>query len=127
MPSKSKAKGNRFEREIVNICSEHDLNAKRAWGSNGAAIGEHEEVDVVIEPKEDGPRFKIQAKCRKKLADFLQPTEHVDAVVCKQDRGEVLIIMNFKDFLMNHYMMPMYIPVEPGDSQAFIEMNKRRT
>ena len=101
MPSKSKAKGNRFERDIVNICSDLGIKAKRAWGSNGAAIGQHEEVDVLVD--ED---FKIQAKCRKSIAKFLNPTEHVDAVVCKQDRGETLIIMPLKDFLLNHYMKP---------------------
>lgn len=101
MPSKSKAKGNRFERDIVNLVQELGIPAKRAWGSNGAAIGQHEEVDVLMD--ED---FKIQAKCRKKLADFLNPTEHVDAVVCKQDRGQTLIIMPFKEFLINHYMKP---------------------
>ena len=124
MPSKSKAKGNRFEREIVTMCSDLDMNVQRAWGSNGQAMGEHEEVDVIIRGGE-GEKFKIQAKCRKKLADYLQPSEHVDAVVCKQDRGEVLIIMKFEDFLMNHFLMPMYIPVEPGESQEFIERNKR--
>ena len=101
MPSKSKAKGNRFERDIVNVVQELGIPAKRAWGSNGAAIGQHEEVDVLMDEK-----FKIQAKCRKKLADFLNPTEHVDAVVCKQDRGQTLIIMPFKEFLINHYMKP---------------------
>ena len=101
MPSKSKAKGNRFERDIVNLVKELGISAKRAWGSNGAAIGQHEEVDVLMDDD-----FKIQAKCRKKLAEFLNPTEHVDAVVCKQDRGETLIIMPFKDFLINHYMKP---------------------
>ena len=101
MPSKSKAKGNRFERDIVNTATDLGIKAKRAWGSNGAAIGQHEEVDVLLDKD-----FKIQAKCRKKLADFLLPTEHVDAVVCKQDRGETLIIMPFNKFLVNHYMEP---------------------
>jgi len=102
MPSKSKAKGNRFERDLVNMIKELGLEAKRAWGSNGAAMGQHEEVDVLLEDD-----FKIQAKCRKKLAAFLNPTEHVDAVVCKQDRGDTLIIMNFETFLKNHYMHPL--------------------
>jgi len=99
MPSKSKTKGNNFERIIVNMAKDLDIPAKRAWGSNGAAIGQHEEVDVLLDTD-----FKIQAKCRKKLADFLLPTEHVDAVVCKQDRGETLIIMPFKEFLKKHYI-----------------------
>ena len=96
MPSPSKQKGNRFEREIVNKATQSGLSAKRAWGSNGASLGMHEEVDLIIGKD---PVIKIQAKCRKSLASFLQPTEHVDAVVCKQDRGEVLIIMRFNDWL----------------------------
>tara|TARA_R100000655_G_scaffold2758_5_gene10733 strand:+ start:126 stop:443 length:318 start_codon:yes stop_codon:yes gene_type:complete len=94
MAKKSKDKGNRFEREIVNTCKDAGLDAKRAWGSNGRSLGWHEEVDVLL-----GKTFKIQAKCRKKLADFLLPTEHVDAVVCKQDRGETLIILRFDDWV----------------------------
>ena len=42
----------------------------------------------------------------KKLADFLIPSEHVDSVVFKQDRGETLIILRFDDFLINYYMKP---------------------
>ena len=102
MASPSKAKGNRFEREIVNKMTSLGIKAKRAWGSNGASLGMHEEVDVLI-----GDSFKIQAKCRKKLASFLIPTEHVDAVVCKQDRGETLIIMRFDDWLEQRFISSM--------------------
>jgi Holliday junction resolvase len=94
MGSKSKQKGSRFEREIVHMIEAHGMDAKRAWGSNGRSLGWHEEVDVLM-----GKDYKIQAKCRRKLATFLQPTEHVDAVVCKQDRGETLIILRFDDWL----------------------------
>ena len=104
MPSPSKAKGNRFEREIVNKAVQSGLTAKRAWGSNGASLGMHEEVDLVIGKE---PEIKIQAKCRKSLASFLQPTEHVDAVVCKQDRGETLIILRFEDWLENKFICSM--------------------
>ena len=102
MASPSKAKGNRFEREIVNKMTSLGIKAKRAWGSNGASLGMHEEVDVLM-----GDDFKIQAKCRKKLASFLIPTEHVDAVVCKQDRGETLIIMRFDDWLEQRFISSM--------------------
>ena len=104
MPSPSKAKGNRFEREVVNKAIQSGLTAKRAWGSNGASLGMHEEVDLIIGRE---PEIKIQAKCRKKLATFLQPTEHVDAVVCKQDRGETLIILRFEDWLENKFICSM--------------------
>ena len=98
MPSKSKAKGNTFEWLIVNKAKEKGFKAKSAWGSNGQSIGWHEEVDVLIDEN-----FTIQAKCRKKLADFLIPSEHVDSVVFKQDRGETLILLRFDDFLNNYY------------------------
>ena len=104
MPSPSKAKGNRFEREVVNKAIQSGLTAKRAWGSNGASLGMHEEVDLIIGRE---PEIKIQAKCRKSLASFLQPSEHVDAVVCKQDRGETLIILRFEDWLENKFICSM--------------------
>ena len=104
MPGPSKAKGNRVEREVVNKAIQSGLTAKRAWGSNGASLGMHEEVDLIIGRE---PEIKIQAKCRKKLATFLQPTEHVDAVVCKQDRGETLIILRFEDWLENKFICSM--------------------
>jgi Holliday junction resolvase len=104
VPSPSKAKGNRFEREVVNKAIQSGLTAKRAWGSNGASLGMHEEVDLIIGKD---PQIKIQAKCRKSLASFLQPTEHVDAVVCKQDRGETLIILRFEDWLENKFICSM--------------------
>lgn len=99
MAKKSKDKGNRFEREIVNTLKNAGFDAKRAWGSNGRSLGWHEEVDVLL-----GKDYRIQAKCRKHLADFLQPTEHVDAVVCKQDRGETLIILRFDDWVEERWI-----------------------
>ena len=104
MPSPSKAKGNRFEREIVNEAKKAGFTAIRAWGSNGQSLGLHEEVDLTIGTH---PLVKIQAKCRKKLASFLVPTEHVDAVVCKQDRGDTLIIMRFDDWLEERFIASM--------------------
>ena len=101
MTHPSKVKGNTYEREIVAKFEESGIECKRAWGSNGQSIGWHEEVDVLID---EG--FTIQAKCRKKLADYLIPSEHVDSVVFKQDRGETLILLRFDDFLINHYMKP---------------------
>ena len=44
-----KQKGNRIERECVNLAKEHGFESKRAWGSDGRSLGWHEEVDVVIE------------------------------------------------------------------------------
>ena len=104
MPHPSKAKGNRFERAIVNEAKSAGFTAERAWGSNGQSLGFHEEVDLTIGKEH---KVKIQAKCRKKLASFLLPSVHVDAVVCKQDRGETLIIMRFDDWLNDKFVSSM--------------------
>ena len=94
MAHPSKQKGNRFERLIVDKAQSYGVAAERAWGSNGQSIGCHEEVDVLM-----GEDFKIQAKVRKKIASFLEPTEHVDAVFCKQDRGPILVIQTLDKWL----------------------------
>ena len=57
-----KRKGSNFERELVNEAKERGLNAERAYASNGRALGEAEEVDLMV----NGCR--IQAKRRKALA-----------------------------------------------------------
>jgi len=93
MSHPSKLKGNRFEREIVDKAKDTGLNAKRAWGSNGMALGEHPEVDCIIN------EAKVQAKVRKKLPAYLIPSKEVDAVVFKQDRGEILVLVRYDDWL----------------------------
>ena len=54
----------------------------------------HAEVDCVIDDD-----YKVQAKVRKRLPKYLIPSEEVDAVVFKQDRGEVLMLVRFEDCL----------------------------
>lgn len=94
MPSKSKSKGNRFERLVVTLTQEAGIPAKRAWGSNGAALGHHEEVDVLIDDK-----IKVQCKCRKKIAEWMTPNENVDIQLIKEDRGMPLVVMPYEDYL----------------------------
>lgn len=96
MPSKSKAKGNRFERLIVEMTKDlfpDGIKIKRAWGSNGAAMGMHEEVDVLI-----GDDIKIQAKVRKAMGQWMIPNENVDCQVIKADREEPLIVMRYDEW-----------------------------
>ena len=93
MSHPSKQKGNRFEREIVDKAKDIGLDSKRAWGSNGMALWEHPEVDCLING------YKIQAKVRKKLPKYLIPSKEVDAVVFKQDRGEILVLVRYEDWL----------------------------
>ena len=97
MPNRSKQKGNRFEREIVNLCEQNDIPAKRSWGSNGMSLGLPEEVDVLIDSD-----VRVQAKVRKKIAEWLQPSEEIDLQVVKQDRGDVMVIMRFDDWLTDY-------------------------
>ena len=65
MPNKNKQKGNRFEREVVKMCEQADIPAKRSWGSDGRSLGMHEEVDVLIDSD-----IRVQAKVRKKIAQI---------------------------------------------------------
>ena len=93
MPHPSKVKGNTYEREIVDKFKEHGIDCKRAWGSNGQALGLHEEVDCLAQGD-----LRIQAKRRKKIANWLKPSEVVDAVVVREDRGETYIIIRLEEF-----------------------------
>ena len=92
MPSRSKAKGNRFEKLVEQMSIDAGVNAKRAWGSNGAALGHHEEVDVLLNNE-----IKIQCKVRKKIADWMMPSEHVDIQVIKEDRGIPYAVLPYDD------------------------------
>lgn len=99
MSHPSKQKGNRFETLIVKMTKDLDVPARRAWGSNGQALGMHEEVDVLI--NED---IKVQAKVRKKIAEWIMPDENVDIQVIKQTSGELkkripYVVIPFDDYL----------------------------
>ena len=89
----SKAKGTRYEVELVKQAQALGLSAKRAWGSNGASFGQHPEVDLMI----DG--VKVQAKRRKSLPLWLLPSQHVDVQVFRQDNGESYAMLPLWDLL----------------------------
>ena len=97
MPNKSKQKGNRFEKKIVEHCHAHNIPAVRAWGSNGRSIGHHEEVDVLIDNQ-----IRVQAKVRAKLPAYILPTDEVDIQVIQQDRGEPLVVIRLSDWLTDY-------------------------
>ena len=97
MTHPSKQKGNRFERSIVDKAHSYGVKGERAWGSNGRSLGMHEEVDVLLEGD-----LRIQAKCRKNIAKWLKPSEEVDAVVVKENRGEIYIILRYAEFLEDY-------------------------
>jgi len=93
MSHPSKVKGNSFERELVTKAKEAGLDSQRAWGSNGASLGKHPEVDLTIDV------YDIQAKRRKTLPAYLQVPDCCDAVVFRQDRGTTLVLMEWEDWL----------------------------
>ena len=93
MPSKNSIRGSTFEREIVHKARDKGFRAERAYGSNGRALGESEEVDLLID------RFRVQAKRRKKLASFLQIPEGADAVVFRQDRSAPMALITLDTLL----------------------------
>ena len=93
MTHPSKRKGNTFERELVNQAKAAGLDAERAYASNGRSLGHHEEVDVLVAGK------RIQAKRRKAIAKWMRPNENVDAVVVREDQGESIVLMRWKEYL----------------------------
>ena len=94
MTHPSKVKGNTFEREVVRLFESYNIECQRAWGSNGQSLGLHEEVDCLAEGD-----LRIQAKRRKNIAKWLKPSEEVDAVVVKENRGEIYVILRYEEFL----------------------------
>ena len=98
MPSRSKQKGYRFEREVVNIAKENNLKSERAYGSDGRALGENKEVDVIIDSI--AKKWRIQVKVRKKIAQWIKPDpKSVDLQVVKEDRGEIYAVLPYKSFI----------------------------
>lgn len=93
MPSPSKVKGNKFERDCVNKAKEFELKAVRAWGSDGRSLGLKEDVDMILEG------FHAQCKIRKRLAKWVLPPESCDIAIVREDRGETYVTINYVDFL----------------------------
>lgn len=97
MTTKSKRKGATFELELVKALQERGIQAEKAWGSNGKALGETEGVDLVFDWETE--RWRVQAKRRAKLPEYVKPPEGADIVMMREDRGETLVVVPLKDFL----------------------------
>ena len=96
MTHKNKIRGNNLERECVSIAKEVGLSAKRAYASNGLSLGKSEVVDVMVE------KYCIQAKRRKKVAQWLYPEFHgedVNIVVTRMDRKDPLAVLPYKEWI----------------------------
>ena len=92
MSHPSKVKGTRVERLIVDLAKQYSLEAVRAWGSNGKALGFTEDVDARIANR------SIQIKARKSIADYIKPAVHIDAQIIKEDRSEPLAVIRVSDY-----------------------------
>jgi Holliday junction resolvase len=96
MTHKNKIRGNNLERECVNVAKDAGLSAKRAYASDGRALGKSEQVDCLVEG------YTIQAKRKKKIAQWLYPDHHnddVDVVVTRMDRKEALAVIPYKEWI----------------------------
>ena len=79
--------------------------AQRACASNGRALGEAEAVDVALGLQ----GWTVQAKRRKRIAQYLTPPEGCDVVALREDRGESLVVLPYRRFLQ------LITEAAPGD------------
>ena len=91
MPSKSKIKGNKYERDIVNFFENVGLPCRRAWGSDGRSMGFTEGVDGTLNEE-----YKWQAKCKAQISPFYIPNEEVDFQIFKGNRTGTYATMTVK-------------------------------
>ncbi len=99
MASKSKAKGNTYERELVDYFKQRGYEAKRAWGSDGRSMGMEEDVDGYF--IKDNVMWKFQAKRRKAIPKWINPGNS-DMTILRADRGESYIVMKLSTWDDNH-------------------------
>jgi len=96
MANPSKRKGDKFERALVREAEATGIPAQRAYMSNGRALGEAEGVDLVLGLQGE---WRVQAKRRKKIAQYLTPPEGCDVVAVREDYGDALVVLPFEAFL----------------------------
>lgn len=92
MPNRNKQRGYELEHELEVTAKEEGLDALRAWGSNGRAIGETEGVDLRVAKK------RLQAKRHKKFPKWLQLPEGADYMVFREDYAKPVIQIPFREW-----------------------------
>ena len=90
---RNRQRGFELERECVNAARAVGLDAKRAWGSNGEALGLCKEVDVVI----DGRPYQMKRK--KKLPAWLALKPGTVGTIFREDRARAYALIPFEDLL----------------------------
>ena len=97
MSSKSKDKGNRFEYEVRDKFIDNGIECKRAYASDGRALGYSEGVDLLAIHNDE--HYTIQCKVRKRIASFFKPLNDVYAQVLKQDRDITYAVVRLDDLI----------------------------
>ena len=98
MASKSKIKGNTYERERVNYFTDKGLDSERARGSDGRSLGMAEDVDGYFKLTRTGKKIKWQAKRRKTIPKWLA-TGNSDIVLVREDRGDTHVVIDLDLFM----------------------------
>ena len=94
MAHPSKRKGNRFERELRTAFREAGLRAERAFASDGTSLTTDggtcctSEVDLLVEGA-----LCIQAKRRKRVAQYLPPPDGAHLTIVREDRAGALAVV----------------------------------
>jgi hypothetical protein len=83
----SRRKGFNAEREVVKLAQRHDLTATRAYGSNGASLGQAATCDITIQ---DTP---WQVKRRKAIAHYVKPPAGTIGTLIREDHGSWLAVL----------------------------------
>jgi hypothetical protein len=102
LATKNKARGNAAEAAFVKAAEAVGLQAKRAWGSDGRAMGEHEEVDVKVDLP-SGMSVLMQIKRRKSVAEYVLPGSFVHVQGLYQDglgskRKRMVVVMDAETY-----------------------------
>ena len=98
MASKSKIKGNTYERELVALFKERGYLSERARGSDGRSLGMTEDIDGYFKISPKGDKIKWQAKRRKAIPKWLD-NENADMTIVREDRGENYVVLKLDKLL----------------------------
>ena len=98
MSSKSKIKGNAYERELVIFFKQRGYDAERARGSDGRSLGMEEDVDGYFKLTRTGKKIKWQAKRRRSIPKWLA-TGNSDIVLVREDRGDSHVVLDLNLFM----------------------------
>ena len=102
---RNKQRGYEHETQVVKAAEEHGFRARRAWGSNGRAMGLPADVDVAVRAcfymrgVYEGRDFLIQCKRKKRLPAYLRIPDSCHATVFREDRGTNYVVMRLEDLL----------------------------